>query len=60
MPIKSQEFNSLIGRRELLTEFLKTKIIDDCPYCKVKVERAINDILDYLERDAEMGVVTPV
>ena len=57
MTINSQKFNELIGRRHILQEMLKTKLLDDCPCCKEKIQLQLINIQYYLESGCEMGIV---
>jgi len=57
MSLTSQEFNTKIGRQQILREVLKTDL--PCPRCRTKFEQEIDKIQDYLESGAEMGVILP-
>ena len=56
MPIQSEKFNNLIGRRNTLLEIQKADIL--CPGCEGRVQRQLAAIQEFLESDSEMGVVT--
>ncbi len=57
MVIQSEKFNRLIGFRRTFGEILKTKIC--CTECEEKIKNQIQNIEDYLNDGAEMGVVLP-